>query len=67
MSRDELLAMILAQQEGAAEVKEERSTGIKLEAHYDANKAVLEDGVEFVSRKRVKCVPAKKDEVIVLD
>jgi hypothetical protein len=41
-------------------------TDIKREADNDTNKIVFEDGVEFVSRKRVKCVPTK-NEVIILD
>jgi hypothetical protein len=52
-----------AKREGKQDIKRERRQGIKREA----NVIYAEGEVEFVSSKRVKTLPTRKDEVIVLD
>jgi hypothetical protein len=48
---------------GTQEVKQETKPGIKREAKMVAT----EVEVEFLSSKRLKCLPTMRDEVIVLD
>lgn len=69
MSREELLAIVRAQKKNIHATqgfKQEGRLGVKHEAD-DENAIQDPNKVAFVSRKRVKCVPTEKDEVIELD
>lgn len=64
MSREELEAILRANQQNPMQnVEQESAAAIKREQDRDdAN-----DEVEFVSSRRVRSTPSRRDEVIVLD